>query len=1593
MAENKQVLRLKLAQAHQALHQAHARIAALEAELAALHTPVQVVENAAAPFAPQTPSGAKEHYAPPGPTPLTEQGTAIQPADTLSKRYAQRLEILHLIDHGLLEAVSIPALVEVVLKHIRQLIPCQRAAVILFDWATAEWLIFADNGQQPSTLRRGVRYPMPPQWQASFGPSPTRVIDDLRLLPNPLPVYQQLIEEGFVAGIQALLVGGGKPLGLLGLNATTPAFFTPEHQEIAQEVATQLAIALQQRQLAEVAERASTQLAQQMAELQQTSATLRRSETLFRATFEQAAVGITLCGLDGHWRQVNQRFCAIVGYTSAELAAHTFHTLSHPADLAADLAATQQLLAGEIPFYTMRKRYYHKSGQLVWANLTVSLVRDDQGLPDYFIAIVEDITHITQIEQALQQSEVRYRQVIDDQADLIGRFQRDFTLTFVNRAYSETFGKTPEELIGQSFLDFVPPAYHPVLIAQLTALNAATPVLTNENPVVLADGTQRWFQWTNRLILDETGQPLAYQSVGRDITVQKQLQAAQQHHVQALEEMQQFLEATLAAFPASTVVLASDGAILRCNTAWQQFGAANGSMAPNHYLGENYLAVCDTVIGADAREAALAAAGIRAVIVGQQPTFYLEYPCHSPTTQRWFALRVTPFAEAPPRRVVVAHLEITERIQMEEAEREQRRFAEALRDSLAALTTVWDEPRVLQQILDSALTVVPADAGSIVLLEKEAGRVAYLQGFGPEATHAVLNVRFPVESLAYDRLLINQRPYIIPDTQANADWLPLPFTEWIRSSVGIPIQRHGHLVGVLTVDSATPEHFQPRDLEKLQAFARYASLALERTEHVTALEQRVTERTTELQATKERAEAILYYSVEGMLLVDADLCILQTNPAFQRLVGAVEAEPVMGTLRDLLHPDDLPAINAVLQTVVQKQQGQQVELRCYRKDGTLFDAELSLGFIQANSLVLTLRDITERKARERQLLFDACLQENVTDAVIATDLEFRIQSWNRAAETIYGWTAAEVIGRTIQEVLSTEFSAETPVEQVRRAFAESGYWTGEVIQRHKAGHPLHILGSTVLFKDNQGIPFGVVSVNHNITARKQTEDALRESEAKFRLLVEAAPIAIVITDQAGRIMLVNAQAERCFGYERNELVGQLIELLVPAAVRDQHVQQRLQYMATPQVRRMGSDLDLLARAKDGRAFPIEIELSWIETQTGPLVMSFILDITERKQAAAALEEQRRFLRQVIDVSPSLIFVKDDTGRFLLANPRVAHLYNTTVESLIGRCDADFNRDPQEVAALLAADQQVIMSGEPLVFEEALTNTRGEMQWFQTTKVPIMSADGHSKLVLGIATDITARKQNELLMQQALAKEREVVDLKARFVSMASHEFRTPLASILALTETLRVYQQRLSAEQVQQRLGQIQEQVGYLKGMMDDVLQLAQLQARRTQFNPSRFNLDAFCQSLLDEFQNQPTVAHVLRYTCNDPAREVYLDPKLMRQILNNLVSNALKYSPSTTPIQVTLTYTADALALSVADEGIGIPAADIPHLFEPFHRAVNVGTIAGTGLGLVITKESVELHGGAIAVESQVGRGTTFTVCLPLASGESEQYAPNPCD
>lgn len=1287
--------------------------------------------------------------------PPTVATDAIQFDEQAQQQYAQRLEILHEIDLGILNARSIPEIMTTALRQIRTFFGCQQASALIFDDKAQEMRLFASDLATPSALQPEDRYPLTAAFLAEFGVQQSSVIDDLQLLPTSNPAYQHIKQDGMRASLRALLLQQGHPLGVLILNANTPGYFTAKQQAIAVEIANQLAIAVTQFQLA-------------------------------------------------------------------------------------------------------------------------------------------------------------------------------------------------EELV---------------------------------------------------------------------------------HHVHTMEEMQQFLQATLDGFPAHTAVLDPQGTIIAVNRPWKTFADNHQAASACYYIGVNYLAVCDAVVGPQAADALAAAAGIRAVIAGKQDDFYLSYTCHSSSHEQWFMLRVTPFAEPAPRRVVAAHINITERKVAENAEHEQRLLAEALRDSLEALTSSLEVETVLQQILAYSATVIPSEAGAIILFEGDRARVVYARGHSAEAEAFFKTNLLALDVSVYTRAESRQAYYLATDTQTTPNWVSFPATAWIRSSVGVPIIVRGTPLGLLTADSATPNWFQPKQVEHLQAFARYAALALENAHHVNALEQRVRERTAELQAAKERVEAILNNSADGILLVQTDLRIQQSNSSFQTLVGGAPMACVGQSLLTFMQASDADAVQQLIAAALAEEPGRSLEIRVKRLDGTVFDAELSAGLIKGDGVVCTLRDITERKrteailnarvAEERE--FQGYLRALHEMTIKLTQIEELDTFYRRVVElglahlgfdrlTLFLYD--EKTGRALgtygadpqQVVVSESHRGFTPKQSgiMMRAFTSSEhFYFAENVPLYSNGQAISMgwNAATVLWNGTQRLGWLVVdNLLHQkpaskplldilglygltvgtLLAQKQGQIALQESEARYRLLAENISDVVMRFNADAEYLYVSPSSRAVMGYEPAELIGQPM-----AAYLHPDDQATAYQTAVTAIQQKQTDLNqtLRFRHKQGHYIWLESSIRIVYGAHTEEVTEFIgtaRDISARRRAELALKESEGKYRSLIDTMRGGLILYDIDDRVSYANDRACELLGYQRQEMIGKRAYEYV-DPSAVETVKAhlAQRRRLESSS---YELMARRKDGTTLYLLVSGSPLLDNQGAYNGYFAIAVDITVQKHAEEALRQALAKEKELGELKSRFVSMASHEFRTPLATILALTETLSAYRHKLPEEQIDQRLGKIKAQINHLKGIMEDVLLLSRMQARRVDFQPIELDLDALCRELLSDFQSPGNTKQPLCYTHTGERHPVQVDQKLMRQIISNLLSNAIKYSPVDKPVYLNLQYTAEAIIVEVRDEGIGIPEADLEHLFEPFHRATNVGAISGTGLGLVIAKEAVELHGGTITVESQVQQGTTCTVRIPFS-------------
>ncbi|HEY9812844.1 MAG TPA: ATP-binding protein, partial [Candidatus Sericytochromatia bacterium] len=375
-----------------------------------------------------------------------------------------------------------------------------------------------------------------------------------------------------------------------------------------------------------------------------------------------------------------------------------------------------------------------------------------------------------------------------------------------------------------------------------------------------------------------------------------------------------------------------------------------------------------------------------------------------------------------------------------------------------------------------------------------------------------------------------------------------------------------------------------------------------------------------------------------------------------------------------------------------------------------------------------------------------------------------------------------------------------------------------------------------------------------------------------------------------------------------------------------------------------------------------------------------------KQTELALQEsEERFRQMAENVRQVFWMTNKDSTSIIYMSPAYEKIWGRSCERLYQKPLAFFEAiHPEDQEKVLAAIKKQI-NGE-YDQEYRIIQPNGNIRWIRDRAFPIQNQLGQVYRIVGVAEDITDRKLAESEIHNALAKEKELSELKSRFITIASHEFRTPLTTILSAAQALKAYFHNWTDEKKFAYLQYIEDAVGHMSGLLKDVLVIAKAEAGKLEFSPVEIDLVKFCSELTEEMQLNDSNQHRLNFIiCSNcfgvslSSVIAYMDEKLLRQIFSNLLANAIKYSPSNSAVQFKLTCENNYAIFQVQDAGIGIPLQDQKMVFDPFHRAENVGNIPGTGLGLTIVKNSCSLHGGSISVDSKVGKGTTFTVILPL--------------
>ncbi|MBF6651072.1 PAS domain S-box protein, partial [Methylobacter sp. BlB1] len=618
------------------------------------------------------------------------------------------------------------------------------------------------------------------------------------------------------------------------------------------------------------------------------------------------------------------------------------------------------------------------------------------------------------------------------------------------------------------------------------------------------------------------------------------------------------------------------------------------------------------------------------------------------------------------------------------------------------------------------------------------------------------------------------------------------------------------------------------------------------------------------------------------------------------------------------------------------------------------------------------KEITERnKAKaERDLYVE--LAKSSTEFIGMCDMEFMPFFINNAGLRLVGLDSLEQGLKTpVKEFFFPE-DQEFVMNEFFPMVLKNGRNVSEIRLRHfKTGEAVWIIYNVFTLKDLNGKIASLATVSMDITDRKRVEEALRESQIDLNRAQAVAHVGSWRMDIHKNILEWSDENYRIFGVSKGT------PLTYESFLDAVHPADRELVDKTWKEALAGKHYDLEHRLIVGKKIKWVRELAELEfDEHGSLLGAFgtTEDITDIKGAQEALHHERAFLRQVIDAAPSMIFVKDKEGRFILANNSLAHCYGTDPEGLIGLTDADFNFDGDEVTHFRQDDLDVIHNRKPKIIpEEKVTCRDGVIRWYSTVKIPLFEDDNSCNKLLGVASDITERKRAEEALR--LADRR-----KDEFLAMLAHELRNPLAPIRNAVQLLKMLEP--TDPKLAWSRNVIDRQVTHMARLLDDLLDVARIMQGKIRLNMERFELTEILNNAIET--SRPLIESrgqelIISQTTTPPWIEG--DRIRLAQVLSNLLNNAAKYTSEGGKITLSVMREDSSAVIEVRDTGIGISPDILPQIFDLFTQADHSLAHAqgGLGIGLTLVRELIEIHGGTVTASSAgIGQGSTFTVRLP---------------
>ncbi len=672
--------------------------------------------------------------------------------------------------------------------------------------------------------------------------------------------------------------------------------------------------------------------------------------------------------------------------------------------------------------------------------------------------------------------------------------------------------------------------------------------------------------------------------------------------------------------------------------------------------------------------------------------------------------------------------------------------------------------------------------------------------------------------------------------------------------------------------------------------------------------------------------------------------------------------------------------------------------------------------------VKNLKEAEAKKTLEESEMKFRNFFENSAHGKLITGLDGKLLEMNKAF--------CEMLGYTKEELLNLNFADITHPDDIRKSNHNIDLHLSEKTditkfeKRYirKDGETVWVEVISTLQKDTGNNPqYFITSVN-NITERKKAEKALAHSHDLMRYVIEHNRSAVAVHDKDLKYIYVSKRYLDDYKVKEKDIIGKHhydVFPDLPQKWRDVH-QKALK--------------GIISSAEDDPYYKDDGTVEWTRWECRPWyetdgtiggIIVYTEVITERKKIELKLKESEENFRLLLNSTAEGIYGLDMNGNCTFCNESALKFFGVNDEkdvlgrnmhNLIHHSHKDGTHYSEKECKVFQAinkgvkehiDNEVFwrMDGSnfpveywayPIYHEDSVIGSVVTFVDITERRASEMELEKHrnhleelvklrteelDRINKNLKSEIKLKEAAETQLEEALKNEKDLNILKSRFISTASHEFRTPLTSILFSADLIKKYQDKWKKEKIEEHLERIINSVGYLTGLMDDILKISKAESGKLEIKIEQTDLYKLCSHMMEETQILLNENHKIEMFYEAPKNIYEIDPKQVELIIQNLLSNAIKYSPDGGKIEFRVSENRDNIIIEVKDEGIGIPEDDIHRIHEPFHRGRNTVDIRGTGLGLAIVKNSIDLYGGSIEVSSAEGKGSVFKVTLPLKS------------